>query len=150
MSLPGSRLRVPLQTSGFLRDQQKALGSGILLEGCDAGGAPCVLFKGGKVPLVPRTETIAVGSLGNVTEMRSVTLYDVPHHGPILPRITSDHQVEPLGSAELSVRYTGYEPAQLNMRRLYELNTFGRSALPAMLGNDSASERATRAAAARN
>jgi DNA-binding response OmpR family regulator len=29
-----------------------------------------------------------------------------------------------------------YEPAQINMRRIYELNTFGRSDLPAMLGND--------------
>src|SRR5207237_4284276 len=35
----------------------------------------------------------------------------VPHHGPILPRIVN-HALDPLGSTELSIRYTGYEPTQ--------------------------------------
>jgi hypothetical protein len=29
-----------------------------------------------------------------------------------------------------------YQPAQVNMRRLYELNTFGHSALSVMLGDE--------------
>lgn len=79
---------------------------------CDGGTNPCVTWKGAKVPLVPRTETFKQGSFGKVSKSYALTFYDVPHHGPILPRVTADHGIEALGTKELSVRYTGYEPAQ--------------------------------------
>jgi penicillin amidase len=95
---------------------------------CDAGPGPCVLFAGNKVPLSPRKEVIAVGRFGQISERREVLLYDVPQHGPILPRLTKDHTPEPLRSEELSVRYTGYEPAQQAqlgqlVRAVFALNT---------------------------
>ncbi len=76
-------------------------------------GGPCVMFNGSPVPLMPRTETINIGHLGTISSSQTVTLYDVPQHGPIIPRIAADHTVMPLGSTEMSMRYTGYEPAQL-------------------------------------
>jgi penicillin amidase len=79
---------------------------------CDDGTNPCVMWKGQKVALVPRTEKIGVGRFGTLERTIEVTLWDVPHHGPILPRITADHGVEPLGSTELSVRWTGHEVTQ--------------------------------------
>ena len=88
---------------------------------CAAGGGPCVVWKGGQVPLRPRKEIIGVGRFGKLSEQREVTLYDVPHHGPIVPRLTPDHQPEPLGSSELSIRYTGYEPVQL-LRAVWGVN----------------------------
>lgn len=87
---------------------------------CDGGGM-CVAWKGGKVPLRPRTERIGVGRFGKLSEEREVTLYDVPHHGPIVPRLTTDHKPEPLGTSELSIRYTGYEPVQL-LRAVWGVN----------------------------
>jgi len=81
---------------------------------CDDGVSPCVEFKGGKVKLVPRVETFNVGGLGRINSTLMLTLYDVPHHGPIIPRVTATHDgLEPLGSTELSIRYTGHEAAQL-------------------------------------
>ena len=39
---------------------------------------------------------------------------DDPNHGPIIPRPNATHNgIEPLGNTELSVKYTGYTPAQL-------------------------------------
>lgn len=75
---------------------------------CD--GTPCVRFGGADVPLKRRVEEIKIGGLGKVRETRQVTLWDVPHHGPILPRIR-DHAVDPLGAREFSVRYTGHQPS---------------------------------------
>ncbi len=80
---------------------------------CDGGANPCVMFKGQKVPLVPRKESFGVGKYGKIDHTVEVTFYDVPHHGPILPRVTPQHALEPLGQTELSVRYVGYEPTQL-------------------------------------
>lgn len=78
--------------------------------GCGAGGADlCVTFRGQQVPLVKRVEEIAVGRLGKIDNRLSVTFYDVPHHGPLLPHIDK-HQVAPPARAEISVRYTGYRP----------------------------------------
>lgn len=88
---------------------------------CTAGGGPCVLWKGGQVPLQPRKEVIGVGRFGKLSEQREVTLYDVPHHGPIVPRLTADGRPEPLGTSELSIRYTGYEPVQL-LRAVWGVN----------------------------
>lgn len=89
---------------------------------CDGGSDPCVMWKGNKVALTPRKETFKVGSFGKVSKTYELTLYDVPHHGPIVPRITKDHGVEPLAATELSVRYTGYEPSQI-FRAVYSLDT---------------------------
>ena len=81
---------------------------------CDGGTNPCVMFNGKKVALVPRKESFGIGKYGKITRTVDVTFYDVPHHGPIIPRINAaDHSLEALGQAELSVRYVGYEPTQL-------------------------------------
>jgi penicillin amidase len=83
-------------------------------------GAQCVVFRGNQVQLTPRQETFEVGLFGEVQSTVQVTLYDVPHHGPIVPRVSSG-QVAALGSTELSVRYTGYEPA-LQLRAILNLD----------------------------
>jgi penicillin amidase len=81
---------------------------------CDDGVSPCVAYKGGKVKLLPRVETFNVGSTDGIDKTLTLTLYDVPHHGPIIARVTKTHDgLEPLGSTELSIRYTGHDPAQL-------------------------------------
>jgi penicillin amidase len=92
---------------------------------CDDGKSPCVLFKGAKVALVPRVENIEVGSFGKVSRTVSVTLFDVPHHGPIIPRITAAHGVDTLniGGSELSVRYTGHDPAPRMATAVMGLNS---------------------------
>jgi penicillin G amidase len=77
------------------------------------GAQPCVMFNGQMVPVVPRVETIKVGRFGEILRQVQVTLYDVPHHGPIIPRIGANHALEPLSSKELSVRWTGHDPAFL-------------------------------------
>ena len=79
---------------------------------CAAGGGKCVVWKGQEIALVPRVETFNIGTGVSVTGKMDVTIYDVPHHGPILPRTTGG-VAEPLGAEELSVRYTGHEPAPL-------------------------------------
>jgi penicillin amidase len=77
-------------------------------------GAPCTSFKGGSVALTPRVEQFGVGLGGKITSTLNITLYDDPNHGPLIPRPNATHDgVEPLGNTELSVRYTGYTPAQL-------------------------------------
>ena len=91
---------------------------------CDDGSSPCVMFQGGKVPLISRSETINVGRFGDIVDSRTVTLYDVPHHGPIIPRVDPmTHMVEPLGSTELSVKYTAHDPAPRLAAVLYGLDT---------------------------
>jgi penicillin amidase len=88
---------------------------------CDNGTDPCVLWKGNKVALVPRKEVFNIGLFGKASGQLTLTFYDVPHHGPILPRVTANHMIEPLGKSELSIRYTGYEPVQL-LRALWGVN----------------------------
>ena len=89
---------------------------------CPSGAGPCVSFNGQTVPAVARQETFESGLNGEVSKTFTVTLYDVPHHGPILPRVGADHQsIEALGSKELSVRYTGHESAPL-IRAIFNLN----------------------------
>ena len=89
---------------------------------CDGGGpTPCVMWKGNKVPLVPRKETIGIGKYGQIASTLEITYYDVPHHGPIIPRIMGNHQLEALGSQEMSIRYTGYDGGQL-FRAIYGLD----------------------------
>lgn len=76
---------------------------------CDGGS--CVTFKGAPVPLVPRPEEFRIGLGGDLSSGNkvSMTFYDVPHHGPILPRVDGQ-LVDPLGARELSVRYVGHDP----------------------------------------
>ncbi|MDB4968165.1 MAG: uncharacterized protein JWN44_3854 [Myxococcales bacterium] len=89
---------------------------------CDGGTAPCVLFNGAKVPLVPRQEKLDIGRFGQIVSSITVTLYDVPHHGPIVPRVTATHGVEPLAATELSIKYTGHQPAPKLSTVVYGLN----------------------------
>ena len=76
-------------------------------------GTPCVVFKGANVPATPRVETFKIGLAGNISSTVTETFYDVAQHGPIIPRLDANNNVLPLGSSELSVKYTGYQPAQL-------------------------------------
>jgi penicillin amidase len=67
-----------------------------------------VLYRGQNVPFERVHETILV-SAGAPVE------YDVlivPHHGPVVPTITSDHKVGPLGQRVLSSRWTGHAPTK--------------------------------------
>ncbi|MCU0686302.1 MAG: penicillin acylase family protein [Polyangiaceae bacterium] len=77
----------------------------------DAGDAGfCATFRGASVPLRARDEVFRVAIGGNLAQATETTMrfYDVPHHGPILPR-PAGTSVEGLGARELSVRYTGHE-----------------------------------------
>ncbi len=80
--------------------------------GDDAG--PCALFQNQQVPLVARQETFQLGYAGAVSKTLTFTMYDVPHHGPLIPRVVQDAAgdvtgLSPLRGQELSVRYTGFE-----------------------------------------
>lgn len=89
---------------------------------CEGKSEPCVIFEGKEVPLVPRVEEFGIGFFGNVTKTLSITLWDVPHHGPIIPRANMNFDdIEPLRERELSIRYTGHEPAQL-FRAIFGIN----------------------------
>jgi penicillin amidase len=83
------------------------------IQTCDNSTSPCAVFKGQKVPLTPRKESFGVGKYGQIDHMVEVTYYEVPHHGPIIPRVKPDHSLDALGGSELSVRYVGYEPSLL-------------------------------------
>lgn len=87
---------------------------------CTTGGGQCVVFKSGQVKLVAREEIFKSSSFGRPSDDIKITFWDVPHHGPIVPRIANGG-VEPIGAEELSVRYTGYETAPL-LRAILALN----------------------------
>lgn len=90
---------------------------------CDESEKPCVVFNGNKVPLVPRVEEFGIGVFGDVKKTLSITLWDVPHHGPILVRANAKNDgIQPLTESELSVRYTGHQSAQL-LRAMFGVNT---------------------------
>lgn len=89
---------------------------------CASGGGKCVVFKGQQVKLVERKEEFETSSFGRKGTVTTVTYYDVPHHGPIVPRITGSNTVEALKGEEISIRYTGYESAPL-LRAIYNLDT---------------------------
>jgi penicillin G amidase len=78
-----------------------------------AGSAPCVKFNGKAVPTVPRVETFDIGIFNLINSTVKVTYYDVPQHGPIIPRFDGKGNELALGPTEMSIKYTGYEPAQL-------------------------------------
>ena len=71
---------------------------------CDNSTAPCAMWKGMKVPLVPRIETFNIGSFGKTKSTLMLTLYDLPNHGPIIPRVVSHNALDALGSTELSIK----------------------------------------------
>jgi len=101
---------------------------------CAVGGGKCVVFKGGEVKLVERKETFNIGSPEAISATKEVTIYEVPQHGPIIVR-SAGGVAEPLGAQELSMKYTGYEPAPL-LSAIYGLVTAktvdeGRAALDA-------------------
>ncbi len=88
--------------------------------GVDAGpdggivGAPCTTYKSAPVPLTARQEKFNIGLGGAIASTVTVTMYDDPNHGPIIPRPNATHDgIEPLGPTELAVSYTGYTPSQL-------------------------------------
>lgn len=88
----------------------------------DCEGKPCVVFGGEEIPLEARVEEFGIGLFGTIQKTVSITLYHVPHHGPIIPRANATFDgVEPLSSSELSIRYTGHEPAHL-FRALFGVN----------------------------
>ncbi len=81
---------------------------------CANDAGPCAMFQDQPVPLAPRPETFQLGYAGSVSGTLHVTLYDVPHHGPLIPRVLQDGKgnvtgVDALRGQELSVRYTGFE-----------------------------------------
>ena len=81
---------------------------------CSGSSDPCVSFNGSQVPLTKRVEGFDFGVGGMTTSHVDVTMYDVPHHGPIVLRPLATHDgVEPLGTTELSIKYTGHQPAPL-------------------------------------
>lgn len=89
---------------------------------CEGTSKPCVVFNGNEVPLVPREEQFGMGIFGDVKKTITVTLWDVPHHGPIIPRANAQNDgVEPLGESALSIRYTGHQGAQL-FRAIFGIN----------------------------
>ena len=72
------------------------------------------VLQSAAVMLKPRVEQFGVGSGGKITSTVNITYYDDPNHGPLIPRPNATHDgIEPLGATELSVKYTGYTPAQL-------------------------------------
>jgi penicillin amidase len=88
---------------------------------CTADAASkCVKFKGAEVKLTLREEAIKVGFHGNISDTVKAKIWDVPHHGPIIPR-TNPQGTEPLGAQELSVKYTGHVTAPL-LRAVYGVN----------------------------
>ena len=96
---------------------------------CGNDGGSCVTFQGQQSPLVPRVESFQLGYIGAVSGTISLTFYDVPEHGPIIPRVQVDAKgnvtgLEPLRAQELSIRYTGYKPGQL-VRAIFGLDTAG-------------------------
>jgi penicillin G amidase len=86
----------------------------------DCDGGKCVTFQGKPVKLEARQETFKVGSRGTVNRVINQTYWHVPHHGPIIPKITGE-QFAAISSQELSVRYTGHEPGGI-FRAVYLLN----------------------------
>ncbi len=79
---------------------------------CPSGGGDCVTHDGAQVPIEPWTETIKVGALGTITDTKTVTYENVPHHGPIIPTVSNGAIVPRTGNKALSVEYTGYSPTQ--------------------------------------
>jgi penicillin amidase len=76
-------------------------------------GSPCVVFNGANVAATPRVETFKIGFNGTISSTVSETFYDVPQHGPIIPQLDANNNILPMGASELSIKYTGYQPAQL-------------------------------------
>jgi len=76
-------------------------------------GSPCVVFNGQNVPATPRVETFKSGLFGDIQTTVTETFYDVAQHGPIIPQLDASYNILPMGSSELSIKYTGYQPTQL-------------------------------------
>ncbi len=83
----------------------------------------CAMFNGSPVPIQTFTETINIGTLGSISDHRTVTYEVVPHHGPIIPTVDPvTHMVIPrTASTAMSVRYTGYDPS-FEIRAVWNLS----------------------------
>ena len=108
----------------------------IAVKKCTDGVNFCTTFNGQPVQLAARTESFALGNNGVSQGTVTFTLYNDPNHGPVLPRVDvngSTVSIEPLGSTELSVRYTGYTSAPL-LKAIYglDVSTSMQSAVAAL------------------
>ena len=84
------------------------------------GGSDCVTFGGTEVAIEPWTEEIKIGALGTITETKTVTYENVPHHGPIIPVVLEREIVPRTDNQALSVKYTGYSVSH-EVRATYHL-----------------------------
>ncbi|AWV88883.1 penicillin acylase family protein [Bradymonas sediminis] len=73
----------------------------------DAAEIPTVLFEGLQVPVERITETIKVGSAGEVSETLDLVVEVVPHHGPILPTLEDGRPLVRRSGQALSVKWAG-------------------------------------------
>ena len=72
-------------------------------------GPATVTHNGSEVDIERITETIDIGSFGDIRESFDLTVEWVPHHGPIIPELEDGRPVtRPEGDA-LSVRWVGLE-----------------------------------------
>jgi penicillin G amidase len=68
-----------------------------------------VEFDGDEVEVERVTETIRVGTFGNITDEVDLTVEIVPHHGPILPPTDGGYPVPRTSSNALSFNWVGLE-----------------------------------------
>ncbi|HUB07113.1 MAG TPA: penicillin acylase family protein [Myxococcales bacterium] len=103
---------------------------------CPEDAGPCSFFDGGPNPLVEDPETFQIGYLGTIDSSVTLDLWQVPQHGPIIPRVQFDAQGNVTGVAapgslpggqELSVKYTGFTPYGTHMlfKAIWGLDTAG-------------------------
>lgn len=74
-------------------------------------GPATVTHNGSDVAIERITETINVGSFGNITDTFDYTVEWVPHHGPIIPELANGRPVRRDAGEALSVRWVGLEPS---------------------------------------
>ena len=103
---------------------------------CPNDAGQCAVFDGGTTPLVADPETFQIGYLGTMQGSVQYTIWQVPQHGPIIPRIQVDAQGNVTGVAapgslpggqELSVKYTGFSSYGPHMlfKAIWGLDTAG-------------------------
>ena len=90
-----------------------------------------VVFKGADVPFEKVSETIKIADNPDYTWDVLV----VPHHGPLVPKINSSHQVDAPSGTALSVRWTGHMPtgeveAVFNLPRSKNVDDARKAMLP--------------------
>ncbi len=96
-----------------------------------SGNGQGVVFKGADVSFQKVSETIKIADKPDYTWDVLV----VPHHGPIVPTINGNHQVDPPSGSALSVRWTGHMPtgeveAVFNLPRAKTVDDARKAMLP--------------------